>query len=50
MKLLFPDGEVSETDFKKYCVDPAIKLRQGVWDQLYTLDPEYRKYGRYVAP
>jgi ATP-dependent Lon protease len=50
MKLLFPDGEVSEAEFKKYCVDPAIKLRQGVWDQLYTLDPEYRKYGRYVAP
>jgi len=49
MKLLFPHGEVSTEDFQKYCVAPAIKLRQGVWDQLYTLDAEYRKYGRYIS-
>ena len=50
MKLLFPHGEVSDADFKKYCVQPATDLRQGVWDQLYNLDPEYRKYGQFVTP
>ncbi|QJX47824.1 BREX system Lon protease-like protein BrxL [Hymenobacter taeanensis] len=49
MKLLFPHGEVSPADFQKYCVEPAIKLRQGVWDQLFNLDAEYRKYGRYIT-
>ncbi|MEZ0483184.1 BREX system Lon protease-like protein BrxL [Fibrella aquatica] len=49
MKLLFPHGEVSPEEFNKHCIQPAIKLRQGVWDQLYNLDAEYRKYGRYVT-
>ncbi|GAB2851879.1 BREX system Lon protease-like protein BrxL [Hymenobacter ruber] len=42
MKLQFPHGEASEADFDTYCVQPAIKLRQGIWDQLYALDGEYR--------
>ena len=44
MKILFPHGDVSDADFIKYCVKPAIELRQLVWDQLYTLDAEYRQY------
>ncbi|MGG7380767.1 BREX system Lon protease-like protein BrxL, partial [Escherichia coli] len=32
MKILFPHGEVSDFDFRKYCVDPAIELRQLVWE------------------
>ena len=29
---------------------PAIKLRQGIWDQLYALDGEYRgKFDRYIT-
>ena len=48
LKLLFPHGEVSDEDFYKYCVKPAIKLRQGIWDQLYTLDAEYRQFEREI--
>lgn len=44
MKILFPDGDVSDQDFWRYCVKPAISLRQLVWDQLYQLDGEYRQY------
>jgi hypothetical protein len=44
MKILFPHGEVSDLDFIKYCLKPAIELRQLVWDQLYVLDAEYRQY------
>lgn len=44
MKIQFPDGNVSDLDFRTYCVIPAIQYRQLVWDQLYRLDPEYRQY------
>lgn len=44
MKILFPHGEVSTADFRRYCVEPAVELRQLVWEQLYTLDAEYRQY------
>ncbi len=44
MKILFPDGRVSDQDFCKYCLNPAKELRQLVWDQLYVLDAEYRQY------
>ena len=49
MKLLFPHGEVTAADFQKYCYEPAVKLRQGIWDLLYTIDAEYRQYGRSVT-
>ncbi len=48
MKLLFPHCEVSDEDFTKYCVKPAVKLRQGIWDQLYALDAEYRQFEREI--
>ena len=44
MKLQFPHGEVSDEDFEIYCVRPARQLRQLVWEQLQTLDAEYRQY------
>ncbi len=44
LKILFPHGEVSTADFRRYCVEPAVELRQLVWEQLYTLDAEYRQY------
>jgi len=46
MKLLFPHGVVSDDEFDRYCVQPAVTLRQLIWDQLYTLDAEYRQYDR----
>lgn len=50
MKLQFPHGEVSPEEFNTYCVQPAIKLRQGVWEQLYMLDGEYRgKFDRQIT-
>ncbi len=44
LKLLFPDLNVSDEDFKRYCVDTGVKYRQLVWDQLYAGDAEYRQY------
>jgi ATP-dependent Lon protease len=44
MKLQFPHGQVATEEFETYCVRPAVELRQLVWEQLYTLDAEYRQY------
>lgn len=48
LKLQFPDGHVSEEDFYRYCVEPAVMLRQGIWGQIYQLDAEYRQYERQI--
>lgn len=48
MKILFPHGEVSDADFIEFCLKPAVKMRQLVWDQLYSLDAEYRQYERQI--
>ncbi|MCL6576922.1 BREX system Lon protease-like protein BrxL [Kyrpidia sp.] len=44
MKVQFPHGDVSREDFERFCLRPAIEMRQLVWDQLYRLDGEYRQY------
>jgi ATP-dependent Lon protease len=44
LKIMFPDGQVSDADFNFYCVRPAKQLRQLIWEQLQTLDAEYRQY------
>lgn len=44
MKIQFPHGEVEPADFYRYCLRPAIQLRQGIWNELYALDSEYRQY------
>jgi len=44
LKILFPHGEVSDSEFEHYCVRPAQQLRQLVWSQLQLLDGEYRQY------
>jgi ATP-dependent Lon protease len=41
LKLLFPDLEPTEEQFKEFCVKPAVELRQRVRDELHKLDPEY---------
>ncbi|NMC14556.1 MAG: BREX system Lon protease-like protein BrxL, partial [Chloroflexi bacterium] len=48
MKLLFPDGVVSNEDFFHYCISPAIQLRQLIWNQLQMLDAEYRQYDNLI--
>jgi len=41
LKLLFPDLNPSEEEFRDYCVRPAVALRQRVRDELHKMDPEY---------
>ncbi len=41
LKILFPDKDPSEEEFYRYCVNPALELRQRVRDELCKLDREY---------
>lgn len=49
LKLLYPHGEVSNEDFHRHCVMPAIRLRQHIWDQIYRLDNEVHSYERLLS-
>lgn len=42
LKLLFPDLVVSDEDFVEYCVNPAVRMRQQIRDELAKLDPEFK--------
>jgi ATP-dependent Lon protease len=44
LKILFPHGEVTEDEFREWCVEPAVRLRQTVWSQLYRLDAEFQQW------
>lgn len=48
MKIQFPHGDVAPEQFYRYCLKPALELRQNVWDQLYMLDGEYRQYEQHL--
>ena len=50
LKLLFPDLNPSEEEFRIYCVEPAIELRQRVRDELHRLDAEYALVRISIAP
>lgn len=41
LKLLFPDLNPTEEEFREFCVRPAVALRQRVRDELHKMDPEY---------
>ncbi len=41
LKLLFPDLKVSAEEFIEYCVNPAVRMRQQIRDELAKLDQEY---------
>ena len=43
LKILFPDLKLSNSEFNKYCVKPAVELRQRVRDELYKMDKEYKR-------
>ena len=43
LKLIFPNLQVSQEEFNKYCVQPAVDLRQRVRDELHKMDSEYAK-------
>jgi len=42
LKLLFPDLELSEDEFIAYCVNPAVRMRQQVRDELSKIDQEFK--------
>jgi ATP-dependent Lon protease len=33
-------------DFKRDCVDPAVRMRQAIRNILFTFDDEFRQFGR----
>jgi ATP-dependent Lon protease len=41
LKILYPDKQPSEEEFYRYCVNPAMEMRQRVRDELTKLDREY---------
>jgi ATP-dependent Lon protease len=41
LKLLFPDLNLTDEEFIEYCVNPAVRMRQQVRDELAKLDQEY---------
>jgi len=43
LKILFPDLALSKDEFNKFCVKPAVELRQRVRNELYKMDKEYSK-------
>ncbi len=43
LKLLFPDlSFVDEDDFINYCVNPAVRMRQQIRDELSKIDQEFK--------
>lgn len=49
LKLLFPNLQPTPEDFIKYCVKPAVELRQRVRDELHKMDPEYPQVAITIA-
>ena len=44
MKIMFPHGQITDMQFEHYCVRPAQRLRQLIWEQMQSLDAEFRQY------
>ena len=42
LKLLFPDLDVSDEEFISYCVNPAVRMRQQIRDELSKIDQEFK--------
>ncbi|MFZ2631809.1 MAG: BREX system Lon protease-like protein BrxL [Desulfosalsimonadaceae bacterium] len=42
LKLLFPDLALSEDEFITYCVNPAVRMRQQIRDELSKIDQEFK--------
>lgn len=42
LKLLFPDLNVTTEEFNTYCVNPAIRMRQQIRDELSKIDHEFK--------
>jgi len=42
LKLLFPDMKLTDEEFSTYCLNPAIRMRQQIRDELSKMDPEFK--------
>jgi len=42
LKLLFPDLVLTEEQFVEFCVNPAVRMRQQIRDELAKIDPEFQ--------
>lgn len=42
LKLLFPDLRLTDEEFIEFCVNPAVRMRQQVRDELSKLDQEFK--------
>ena len=42
LKLLFPDLNQTDDEFIEYCVNPAVRMRQQVRDELAKIDQEFK--------
>ncbi|NLV46853.1 MAG: BREX system Lon protease-like protein BrxL [Candidatus Hydrogenedentes bacterium] len=42
LKLLFPDVQLTEEEFIQFCVNPAVRMRQQIRDELSKIDQEYK--------
>ena len=49
VKILYPNLNLSSEALNSYCLQPALRLRQLVRDQLWQLDEEYRQTDRQIA-
>lgn len=43
LKIIFPDLNLTNEEFIKNCIRPAVALRQAVRDELHKMDREYAK-------
>jgi predicted ATP-dependent Lon-type protease len=41
LRLLFPHLDLTDKELRQYCVEPAIRYRQYVRDQLHMMDEEF---------
>jgi ATP-dependent Lon protease len=41
LKLLFPDLRLTDEEFISFCVNPAVRMRQQIRDELSKIDQEY---------
>jgi ATP-dependent Lon protease len=46
LKILYPHLTLTLADFKRDCLNPAVRLRQAIRNILYTFDDEFRQFGR----
>ncbi len=42
LKLLFPDLRLTDEEFISFCVNPAVRMRQQIRDELSKIDQEYK--------